>query len=319
MGVYLSRGQFDLALAALQEALRLGQDLGEDDRLPYTLLALAWLYQFTGQRQQTRETLAELGQVAHRVAAARGYHANLSALLALDEGDLEAAPPLFAAARSVAEAIGEPRLNVEMRLGMSRYHRLAGDAATARTWADEALALTTRVGFSLLQGRALIERGRATWDVGDDAGAERDFRAAMEVLTPLQADFDLARAALLLAALLHNRRPPPKPVRPGWHDAARRIIAGGYAFLLEQERALAFPLVAAHLNDPDPELAALCAALLVQLERVPPPPLHIVTLGRFEVRQGARIVPEAAWRLRRAETQSTRPPRPAGPGRSLHE
>jgi len=298
VGVYFSRGQFDLAEAALQEALRLGRDLREDDRLPYTLLALAWLYQFTGQRQRTRETLAELDKVAYRVAGARGYHANLSALLALDEGDLDAAPPLFAAARSVAEAIGEPRLNVETRLGLSRYHRLAGDPATARTWADEALALTTRVGFSLLQGRALIERGRTHWDVGNGAAAERDFRAAGEVLTPLEADFDLARAALFLAALLHDQQRPE--ARQVWQDAARRIIGGGYAFLLEQERALAFPLVAAHLNDPDPETAALSAALLTHLERVPPPPLQVVTLGRFAVRQGARVVPEAAWRQRRA-------------------
>jgi DNA-binding SARP family transcriptional activator len=298
VGVYLSRGQFDLGHAALREAHRLARDLGLDDRLPYTLLALAWLYQFTGQRQQARETLSELGRVAHRAAGARGYHANLSALVALDEGDLEAAPPLLAAARSVAETIGEPRLNVEVRLGMSRYHRLAGDAAAARTWAEDALAYTTRVGFSLLQGRALIERGRATWAVGDYEGGERDLRAAMKVLAPLQAHFDLARAALLLAALLHGRRRPE--ARQATRDAALRITGGGYAFLLEQERALAFPVVAAHLNDPEPELQALCAALLAQLERVPPPPLHIVTLGRFEVRQEARTVPESAWRQRRA-------------------
>jgi tetratricopeptide (TPR) repeat protein len=41
VGVYLSRGQFELALAALQEALRLAQDLGLDELLPHTLLALA--------------------------------------------------------------------------------------------------------------------------------------------------------------------------------------------------------------------------------------------------------------------------------------
>lgn len=298
VGVYFSRGQFDLALAALQEALRLAQALGLDELLPYTLLALAWVYQFTSQRQAARETLAELGFVAHRAASTQGYHANLSALLALDEGDLEAAPHFFAVARSVAEAIGEPRLNVEMRLGMSRYHRLAGAPATARTWAGEALALTARTGFRLLQGRALMERGRAAWEAGDETSAEGDFRAAVEALTPLQADFDLARAALLLAALLHRRHRPE--ARETARDAARRITSGGYAFLLEQERALAFPLVAAYLNDPEPDLSAMCAALLAQLERVPPPPLRIVTLGRFEVRQGARIVPEATWRLRRA-------------------
>lgn len=38
----------------------------------------------------------------------------------------------------------------------------------------------------------------------------------------------------------------------------------------------------------------------MRLSRVPPPPLHIVTLGRFEVRQLNRTIPDNAWRQRRA-------------------
>ena len=294
--VYMPRGQFDLALAASQEALRLARGHDLDEWLAYPLLTLAWVYQCTSQLQPARQALAELSRVECVAAVTRGFHPNVSALLALDEGDLDAAPPLFAQARTVAETTGDQGLGVDVRLGMSRYHRLSGNAAAARDWADDALTLTRRTGNEQQRGQALIERARAAWELGDGEAAEADLKAAMEVLTPLQAHFNLARAAFLLAALLHSQR--RSEARPAWQEAARRIIHGGYAFLLEQERALAFPLVAAHLTDPD--LAALCTALLVRLGRVPPPPLHIRTLGRFEVRQRARIVPEAAWRQRRA-------------------
>lgn len=296
--VYMPRGQFDLALAASHEALRLAREQGLDEWLSYPLLTLAWVYQSLGQAQPAREALAELSRVECVAAVTQGFHPNVSAILALDEGDLDAAPPLFAQARAVAETTGDQGLAVDVRMGMSRCHRLAGNAAAARDWADDALTLTRRTGNEQQQGQALIERARAAWDLGDGEAAEADLRAAIEVLTPLQANFDLARAAFLLAVLLHSQRHPE--ARQTWQEAARRIIQGGYAFLLEHERALAFPLVAAHLNDPDLDTATLSASLLVHLERVPPPPLHIRTLGCFEVRQGPRTVPEAAWRQRRA-------------------
>ncbi|MBN1180201.1 MAG: tetratricopeptide repeat protein [Anaerolineae bacterium] len=296
--VYFPRGQFDLALAALQEALRLARQQGWDEWLPYPLLGLAWVYQFTGQMQRAREMLDGMKRVAQVAAVTEGYHVSTSAQLALDEADLEAAPPLLAQARAVAESTGDAGLGVEARIITSRYHRLTGSGPAARDWADDALSMALRTGYHHEQGQALIERGRAAWALGDGATAEADLRAAIDVMAPLPANFDIARAALFLAALLHSQRRPE--ARQAWQEAARRVINGGYAFLLEQERALAFPLVAAHLGDPDPETAALSAALLTHLERVPPPPLHVVALGRFEVWQGARLVPEAAWRQRRA-------------------
>jgi DNA-binding SARP family transcriptional activator len=54
------------------------------------------------------------------------------------------------------------------------------------------------------------------------------------------------------------------------------------------------------LNSNDPATAAASAALLDQLERVPPPPLHIRTLGDFEVRQLGRTIPARTWRRRRS-------------------
>lgn len=290
--VYLPRGQFDLALAAAQEALRLVREQGMEEWFCYPLITLAWVYQYTGQIQLARQALDELSRVVCVAAVTRGYLPSVLGLLALDEGDLQAAPPFFAQARAIAETTGDQGLGVEVRLGMSRYHRLAGNAAAARDWADDALTLSRRTDKKQEQGQALIKRGRAAWALGETAAAEDDFRAAIAIAASLQANFDLARAAFLLAALLHNQQHPE--ARPAWQEAVRRIIGGGYAFLLVQERALAYPLAANYLNDPDAGTAALTATLLAHLEQTPAPPLQISTLGGFAVRQGKFLVPEKA-------------------------
>ncbi len=92
----------------------------------------------------------------------------------------------------------------------------------------------------------------------ETAAAEVDLRLALEVLTPLQTTFDLARAYLLLAALQHEQHQSDAATL--WREALTRISRGGYAFLLEQERALAFPLLAQSLNDDSPDMVNLCAA-----------------------------------------------------------
>jgi DNA-binding SARP family transcriptional activator len=79
-----------------------------------------------------------------------------------------------------------------------------------------------------------------------------------------------------------------------------RIISGGYAFLLEQERSIAFPLLAYYLTDKDPAVSNVSAALLNHLSRVPPPPLNIVTLGKFEVSQRGQTIDKSAWNQRKA-------------------
>jgi DNA-binding SARP family transcriptional activator len=297
-GVYLSRGQFDLALATDEEARAIASKQDRREWIVYPLITISMICQLTDQRERAQATLDELGRLATAGSIVQGYHLCTSAALALDEGELEAARGRYTQARSIAEASGEPWLNVSVRLGMSRYHRLAWDGPNARTWAADALTFATRVGYRHEQAKALIERGRAVWLCDNGADAEADLRAATEILEELGAAFDLARARFLLAALLHQQS--RAGAAAAWLDAARSIVEGGYAFLLEQERALAFPLLAAHQNSPDVTLARSCALLLDRLGRVPPPVLRIVTLGRFEVWQGVRCVPKQALRQRRA-------------------
>ncbi len=296
--VYVPRGQFDLALAADEESLRLARELDMPEVAWFPLATMGWVYWVTGRRERALAVTEELRRYAPPGSLAEGFYYCLRADLAQGGEDPDAALPLYTRARSIAETIGDPGLNVLIRLGLSRYRRAAGDASAARDWANDALTIAARVGYRHLQGMALIERGRASWDVGHIAAAESDLRAAIEILSPLQANLDLARGLLLLAALLHQQQRAAAPA--AWLEAVSHIISGGYAFLLEQERGLAFPLLAARLNSADPAIASLSARLLGHLANVPPPPLRIVTLGRFEVRQGARVIPDQAWRRRRA-------------------
>lgn len=296
--VYLPRGQFDLALAADTEAHRVAVAHGRNDLAVFPLITTALAHQTTGQQAPARATLTELEALAPAGSVIHGCTLCLRGELALDEGELEAARELFVQARPVAEASGEPWLNAAVRLGMSRYHRLLGNGPEAHSWADDALRFLQRLGCRYDQCRALIERGRAAWLCGELAGAEADLRTAIGVAVELDAAFELARSRFLLAALLHQQG--RAEATEAWLTAARAISEGGYAFLLEQERPLAFPLLAAYQASRDANLARTSALLLERLRRVVPPPLRIVALGRFAVWQGHRAV-EARWlRQRRA-------------------
>jgi DNA-binding SARP family transcriptional activator len=312
--VYIPRGQFELALAADEESLRLGRGLDMPEEIWLPLATMGWVYWVSGQRERAFAVAEEMYRVVQPGSLAAGYYFCLRADLAQEGESPDSALPLYARARSIAEAIGDPGLNAELRVGLSRYYRTAGNGSAAYDWADDALAIAASAGGCDLQGWALIERGRAAWEIGKLASAETDFLAVIEMLTPLQANFDLARVYFLLAALLHRRFDEACPERSrrtqrkqqraaadaAWLEAVSRIISGGYAFLLEQERALAFPLIASYLNSADPQMASVSATLLSHLERVPPPPLHVLTLGRFEVQQGRRRIKARPWRSRRA-------------------
>ncbi len=299
-GVYLPRGQFDLALAADEEAYAVGVHRGLVDWLHFPLITIALNCQLTGRRQLACAALDRLDRTnaaAHN-AATRAYHSLISASLALDAGDLAQAQDLLARTRAIVREAGDLPLNIEVRLATSRLLRLLDDAAAAWDWANDALTLAERGGYDHRQGQCLCERGRAAWLRGDVAAAEADLRRALALFDPPSAAFDAAYAALLLAALLHAGQ--HTEATAAWCDAAQRIVSRGSAFLLEQERTLAFPLVAAHSHSADPAAVSLAAALLADLARVAPPPLTITGLGRFEVRKQSRAIGDAAWRQRRA-------------------
>ncbi|NOZ71013.1 MAG: tetratricopeptide repeat protein [Chloroflexi bacterium] len=297
-GVYIPRGQFSLALALDEDAYRLAQERQMPERAWNALAAMGWVYYTQGQWQEARRMAALLEPLAPAGSLARGFHDCLLADLAQEEGENEEALRLYAAARAVADVVGDPGLNVLVRLGLSRWHRRREQAAAAWDWADTAFALAQRVGSVPLQGMALIARARAAWAQGERREAEEDLRQAITLMEPLEFAYELARAWLLLAALLQEEG--EEQAARAWGKATEYISQGHYYFLLERERALAFPLLTHFQTDSTTGLRTLSRSLLQHLAQVPPPPLRIFLLGRFEVHQGSRRIADSAWSKRRA-------------------
>ncbi len=297
-GIYLPHGRFELALAADQEVARLANEHNASKLYWGALVTIAWIYWLTGRFDLLAATLDELFRNASPGSLEEGYGLWLSGNLAQKSDAGDQALARYSRARSIAEAIGEPGLGILVRLGPSRYHREHGDAAAAREWADDALTMAVRAGYRHLQGLALIERGRAAWSLGDALSAGADWRAAIDVLQPLDIHFDLARACLYLAAMLSIQKAPD--AYRYWQQATGLIQKHGYDFLLEEERSLTLPWLASGLDSPDPDQKKTCQELFDRLQNANPAPLQIITLGHFSVRVGPRLFSNAALRQRRA-------------------
>lgn len=292
--VYLRRGQFALALAASDTAAQ----LGPPERQAPACLLHAWVGQLCGDHAAAQAALDRIERVATADARVAAATACLRAQLALDAGDLDSASALLVGALGRAEASGHPLLLVSVRLALSRRCLLADEPAAAAAWADSAAAVARRIGSRHLEGQAQIACGHAAWLAGDLPSAEAELRAALATLDALGSAYDAAHAALLLSALAQQIRHAESASL--WRDAARRISGGGYGYLLERERAAALPLLAAWVRHADPELRAAAGRLLHQLMQIPPPPLHVVGLGDWAVRQGGRVIAAHRWEPRKA-------------------
>lgn len=297
-GVYLPRGQFDLALAAELEACRMIQEEGENEKLVPPLVTMAMIYLARGEREKVAQMLEELGRLTLPGSVPEGYLFCLQAEQALGEGDWQAAKTLYQRARSNAEATGEPWLNINVRLGMSRCYRLKGEGPTAHQWAQEACKAAVKVGYRHEEGRARLEQGQAAWLCGQVQAARQDIQAAIAILQELGAAYDLAHARLMLAGLLHALNDPQAD--QAWHTAAEAVLAKGYGYLLQRERRRAYPLLAQYLNHPKQELAALSERLLVELEKTPATPLQVCVLGYFAIYRGSEQVSPTLLKQRQA-------------------
>ncbi len=295
-GVYTPRGEFVLALAADEEACRLAQERRLPELLWPVLTNLTWTCWLTGQRERAMYWLDELRNIALPGTLAEGYWYLIQGEHAREDGDFAQANAHFASCRVIAEDSGLPELDFLLRLGLARLCRATGDASAARVWAADALGISQRTGYRHMQGRALIEHGRAAWMLEDVAQAEADFRAALVVMTPLHASFELAQTSLLLAGLLHAQHNPE--AEAFWIEAATRILSGGYTFWLAREQAWAGPLLEGYLVGGG-STARIAVRLREALDRLPPPPLRILALGGFQVLRGGTPIPAEAWQRRK--------------------
>lgn len=297
--IYWPRGQFDLCLAAGKEALAQAQALGLDEELWFPLADIAWVYWSTGQREAANQIADQMEKVVSPASLGQGFYCCLRAgLVEAGEGYMNAVLPLYDCARSIAEATGDPGLNVEVRLGLCRSYRTVKDLPAAMTWAEDAVTISVRMNYRQFQGITLIERGRIMIERGDLAGAEKDLRAALDIAAQLHSNFDLARASLTLAALLSVQKKPE--ANAIWQQVVRLILDNGYVFLMEQERSLVLPWIADHLDSADSLLDQTSAALFEILMRVPPASFQVKTFGRFALQMGANLVSKENLRQRRA-------------------
>lgn len=295
--VYLFHGQFDLAIAADSQSLQICREQGYTHWAVFPLITLAIAYQITGQRMQTRETLSELRKMALPGSAGEGYACYVSGMMALDDDDFQFAEAEFTRALTIAEALGDPSLNLDTRLGTSRLYRLRADYSRAFAWAEDALGFAQRVGYRIYKGRAFMERGRAAWLNGDQVSAEDDLHQAEAIFIEMRLFCDLAEVRLLLTSLYQQFIDPRAAVL--LLQVSTAVQTGGYGFLLERERSLVFRLDD-YLNDPDTQIAEAAAKLLEAIQFVPPKPLKVTTFGNLIVWVGARIIDARSLRQRRA-------------------
>ena len=294
--VLLLRGQFHLALTLVEEAGILREEQGGKHWNEPFLRGL--IYQIVGDRRHCRQVLDELVmQVEPGTQLAAAYYF-LWARLTMDEGEVEQAKEYLRLGLRVANRIGVIDLNLWIRLEYSRFHRLKNEAAVARTWADDALHHAQRYQLNYFIGLALLERAQTNWDSGDQTRAEKDLDEAIGVLDPLCAAFDLTRVRFLRALWYRQTNHPN--AEAAWLEAVHYIIRDGFAFILEKEQDLAFPLIAAHVRSKTPDVRTATEDLLRHLANVPPPLLRIASLGQFAVWKGRRRIPDQAWTRRKA-------------------
>jgi DNA-binding SARP family transcriptional activator/Tfp pilus assembly protein PilF len=308
-GIYFPRGQFDMAIVTEQEVLQITNRYGISYYQDHAWTAQALVYLATDDFHRAREALDNLEKLASPESRLVGYLYCLRAHLHQSHGELEDAFELYTQALAIAETAGDPGLSVEIRWGLSRLYRMRTSFPEAYSWAEAAVNIASRFGYHHMEGRALVERGRVSWEMNNPKAAMNDFQSAIQRLEPLKANYDLCNARLLLTALLYQIAREPIPIEginlseetliESWRSAFQGIIDHGYGFILEREWRLVFPLVTSLSNHLDPHSSEMAARVLILLQRSPPP-LHINTLGHFRVYQGSRRIPDTDWRQRQA-------------------
>lgn len=290
--IYALRGQFSLAIAVEEQAFSLACQIDS----PYKanmLIAMCFDCMLIGQYQRAMEIKLQLQPLVTNNRRLRGYDHLLGANLSVAEGNLPAAIYQFDEAHAIAKTDGDLGLNVFLRIGLSAYYQSSGDYAAAYDWASDAITWASRLGSRRLLGRAFTERGRSSWLIGDHGSAEADLRKAIEDLAFRKQAYDLARARLILAALLFQRSSDEAEVI--FVEAVSLVISGGYSYLLERERALVFPLIALYMDHSNPSMQAITTTLLARLMSIPPPLLRITTFGRFIVYRNGMAIRDDAW------------------------
>ncbi len=297
--IYWPRGQFNLCLAAGKEALVQAQALELGEELWFPLSDIAWPYWSTGRHEEALHIADQMQSIVSPGSLGDGFTCCLRAgQIEPGRKYLSQVLPLYERARSIAEATGDPGLNIEVRIGLCRSFRLVQDFPSSLLWAEDAVVVCERLNYCQFQGIVLIERGRTLFALDNLSRAEVDFRMALDLAIKQSAKFDETRATLYLAVLLSATNQPQ--AGDFWLKAINLIKENGYDFLIDQERTLLLPWVARTLNARDPILSKTSSLLFDQITQLPPPPFQVRTLGQFMLQIGPNPVKKEGLRKRRA-------------------
>ncbi len=295
--VYRTRGHFDLALTISEEAGNIWQSIGGEQ--PWVIPYLrAFIYNILGDSAGMRAALDELLPMVKPATRIAGAYYYLWARLSLDEEEFDKAKEYLRLALRIATHTGTPDLNILVRVEYSRYFRLTGELAVARSWAEDGGRFAQRTGHRHYLGVALIESALACWEAGDTDTAEANLVEARQLLLECGSAYELARAVFYQASFYQRLKRPQ--ANKAWLEACDHILKDGFAFILERERAIAFPLVAAYLRSRNSRSQVAAEQMLQQLSRVAPPPLRVNGLGQFIVWQSRRRIPDQAWNRRKS-------------------
>ncbi len=299
VGVYLPRGQFDLALSFEREALLLARRDPTGKPIWKFLNTIGWVNWLTGNPYELNETLERLQYEITPDTPSEGYYLVLRAQAVLDSNhDPEMVMSYLTHARVIGEMRGDPGLITMVRVSFARYFLRLQKPAPAMDWAKMAVEFARKVGYMHMLGISLYVQGFGLWLAGDLDVAENTLSESITVLSKLDARYDLAYAWLLLAIIQYFHGQPG--ANETWRKAMRMIVEGDYACLINKTNGFAYQMLSDSLSSKDGEEQKLGQALLNLLIEIPAQPLYITTLGDFYIEQGGRRIDGEDLHQRRA-------------------
>lgn len=294
--VWIPRGKFHLALSYGEQASFLFTQSGISH---WGFPAIQTLIYLTmGDRRQARNRLLEMVNKVEPATRIASIYYYLWARLSLDDQEFDKAHEYLRLGLRIVTQNRHPDLDILLRIEQSRYYRKTGRPSLAMEWAEEAFRRAQDRKIPYYIGQAAVEVAQVWHENQESARAFDMLEYASELFASLHCEYELARAAYLSALWKFQFHHPQ--AEQAWKLAVQVISRGGYAFLLEKDQERAFHLVSSWMRSGTPETRQVSGQILRALANVPPPPLRIVTLGRFAVWKGHIPIPSKAWLRRRA-------------------
>lgn len=294
--VFLIRGEFNLALARLEESINIHENHHKKDWVSHLLRS--FIYQLTGDRTHCIRELDELLPLVRNNPYLSAAYLFIWSRLSIDDGELERATEYLHMGLRAASQMDYLEMMVMFQVEFSRLYRLQNEPSIAYSWTNDALRLANQGNSPFAIALTLLERAQTRWMLQEYTAAETDLADASQIFDSMRANFAKTQA-LFIKAWWYNQRQHPEASQ-AWMDVVNAIVRHGYAFLLQKEQEQAFPLIALYLRSRDPETRQATARLLSLLANVPPPPLRIITLGQFAVWKGNHRIQDASWLRRKS-------------------